>query len=111
DEALADPDVAAAFVAVDSPRHHAVGMRVLEADRHLLVEKPLAMTVADAAELSGVAAERRRVLSVGHLLLHHPAVQRARQMITAGELGETLWLEAARLQPGPGRTAGSVWWT
>jgi predicted dehydrogenase len=111
DDALADPGVAAAFVAVDSPRHHAVGLRVLQADRHLLVEKPLAMNVADAAELSGVATERRRVLAVGHLLLHHPAVRRARQMIAAGELGETLWLEAARLAPGPGRAPGSVWWT
>jgi predicted dehydrogenase len=111
DQALADPGVAAAFVAVDSPRHHPVGLRVLQADRHLLVEKPLAMNVADAAEMSGLAAERRRVLAVGHLLLHHPAVRRARQMIADGLLGETLWLEAARLAPGPARTAGSVWWT
>jgi predicted dehydrogenase len=111
DEALADPEVAAAFVAVDSPRHHPVGLQVLKADRHLLVEKPLAMNVAHAAELSALAADRRRVLAVGHLLLHHPAVRRARQMIAAGELGETLWLEAARLAPGPGRTPGSVWWT
>jgi predicted dehydrogenase len=84
---------------------------VLKADRHLLVEKPLAMNVAHAAELSALAADRRRVLAVGHLLLHHPAVRRARQMLAAGELGETLWLEAARLAPGPGRTPGSVWWT
>jgi predicted dehydrogenase len=111
DEALADPGVAAALVAVDSPRHHPVGLRVLKADRHLLVEKPLAMNVADAAELSGVAAERGRVLAVGHLLLHHPAVRRARQMIASGALGDTLWLEAARLAPGPARAPGSVWWT
>ena len=101
DEVLADPGVAAAFVAVDSPRHHPVGLRVLQADRHLMVEKPLALTVADAGELSGWRQTRRRVLAVGHLLLHHPAVRRARQLIADGELGETLWLEAARLAPGP----------
>ena len=108
---LADPGVAAAFVAVDSARHHPVGLRVLQADRHLMVEKPLALTVADASELSALADARRRVLAVGHLLLHHPAVRRARKLIADGVLGETLWLEAARLAPGPARTAGSVWWT
>lgn len=111
DEVLEDPGVAAAFVAVDSARHHPVGLRVLQADRHLMVEKPLALTVADATELSALADARRRVLAVGHLLLHHPAVRRARKLIADGLLGETLWLEAARLAPGPARTAGSVWWT
>jgi predicted dehydrogenase len=111
DEALADPGVKAAFVAVDSPRHHAVGLRVLQADRHLLVEKPLALTVVDAAELSALAATRGRVLAVGHLLLHHPAVRRARQLIADGVLGQTLWLEAARLAPGAARPGTSVWWT
>jgi len=67
--------------------------------------------VADATELSALADARRRVLAVGHLLLHHPAVRRARKLIADGLLGETLWLEAARLAPGPARTAGSVWWT
>jgi predicted dehydrogenase len=111
DEALADPEVVAAFVAVDSARHHPVGLRVLRADRHLLVEKPLALRVADAVELSALAEERRRVLSVGHLLLHHPAVRRARQLVGEGALGETLWLETARLAPGPARAGGGVWWT
>jgi predicted dehydrogenase len=111
DEVLDDPRVEAAFVAVDSPSHHPVGLRVLRADRHLLVEKPLALSVADAVELSALADERRRVLAVGHLLLHHPAVRRARQLIGDGVLGEALWLEAARLAPGPARAGGCVWWT
>lgn len=111
DEVLADPAVAAALVAVDSPRHHPVGLRVLRADRHLLVEKPMALTVADAAELSALADARQRVLAVGHLLLHHPAVRRARQLIADGVLGESLWLETTRLAPGTARAGGSAWWT
>lgn len=111
DEVLADPGVAAALVAVDSPRHHPVGLRVLRADRHLLVEKPMALTVADAAELSALADARQRILAVGHLLLHHPAVRRARQLIADGVLGESLWLETTRLAPGTARSGGSAWWT
>lgn len=111
DEALADPSVQAALVAVDSPRHHSVGLRVLKADRHLLVEKPMALTVAHAAELNALAGARRRLLSVDHLLLHHPAVQRARSLLVEGDLGDPLWIETARLAPGPGRPGGSAWWT
>jgi predicted dehydrogenase len=111
DEVLSDPAVAAALVAVDSPRHHPVGLRVLRADRHLLVEKPMALTVADAAELSALAEARHRVLAVGHLLLHHPAVRHARQLIADGVLGQPLWLEATRLAPGTARSGGGAWWT
>jgi predicted dehydrogenase len=110
-EALADASVAAAFVAVDSARHHAVGIRVLESDRHLLVEKPMALSTADAAELRATADARQRVLTVGHLLLHHPAVRRARQLVVEGALGDVLCFESARLAPGPPRAPGSAWWS
>jgi len=111
DEALGDPRVKAVLVAVDSPRHHLVGRRVLEANRHALIEKPMAMTAADARELSRLAAARRRLLSVGHLLLHHPAVRRARQLLAQGVLGQPLWLESTRLASGPARSPGGAWWT
>ncbi len=111
DQALEDPAVDAVLVAVDSPRHHAVGRRVLQANRHALIEKPMAMTVSHAAELNTLAAARNRVLSVGHLLLHHPAVLRARQLVEAGELGQTLWLESTRLAAGAARSPGGAWWT
>ncbi len=111
DEVLDDPAVQAAVVAVDSPRHHQVGLKVLRADRHLLVEKPMALTVADAWELNSLAEARRRVLAVDHLLLHHPAVRRARQLVTNNALGQPLWLEATRFATGPARPGQSVWWT
>ncbi len=111
DQALDDPAVDAVLVAVDSPRHHEVGRHVLEANRHALIEKPMAMTVSHAAELSALAESRDRILSVGHLLLHHPAVLRARQLVDAGELGRTLWLESTRLATGAARSPGGAWWT
>ena len=111
DEVLADPNVSAAVVAVDAPRHHSVGLRVLSANRHLLVEKPLALSVADAAALCEAATVRARVLTVGHLLLHHQAVQRAKQLLDAGALGRPLYFEAARTVTGTNRRGGSAWWT
>ncbi len=111
DDVLADPAVMAAIVAVDAPRHHSVGLQVLSADRHLLVEKPLALSVADAAALCEAATVRSRVLTVGHLLLHHPAVQRAKQLLETGALGKPLYFEAARTVTGTNRRGGSAWWT
>jgi predicted dehydrogenase len=111
EDALTDPAVMAAIVAVDTPRHHSVGLQVLSADRHLLVEKPLALSVADAAALCEAATARARVLTVGHLLLHHPAVRRAKQLLETGALGKPLYFEAARTVTGTNRRGGSAWWT
>jgi predicted dehydrogenase len=110
EDVLADPEVEAVAVAVDSARHHPVAMQSLRANRHVFVEKPLALSTADAAELVTTAAERGRLLTVGHVLLHHPAVRRARQMVVDGVLGEPLYFESVRATPGPPRVPGSVWW-
>ena len=111
DRVLQDPLVQAAVVAVDSPQHHSVGMQVLEADRHLLMEKPMALSTADAAELHAVAGTRKLVLAVGHLLLHHPAVQRARELVSSGVIGDPVYLEANRLSLGTGQPPRSAWWS
>jgi predicted dehydrogenase len=109
-EVLADPAVAAVAVAVDSARHYVVGMRVLDSNRHLFVEKPLALSAHEAAALHRAATERARVLNVGHLLLHHPAIQRARQIVADGALGEPLFFESVRETVGAPRTLDSAWW-
>jgi predicted dehydrogenase len=110
-DVLGDGAVGAVVVAVDSPRHHAVAKAVLESGRHVLVEKPLALSLADAAELDGLARARGRVLMVGHVLLHHPAILHARAIIASGALGELLYLEAMRVAFGTVRPGESVWWS
>jgi predicted dehydrogenase len=111
DEVLADAAVRAAIVAVDSPNHHSVGLRVLAANRHLLVEKPLALSVPDAIALLDGARARGRVLTVGHLLLHHPAVARVRELVAGGAIGDPLGFESVRAVNPAGRKPQSAWWT
>jgi predicted dehydrogenase len=110
EEALRDPDVAAVVVAVDPVRHHAVAMRALEADKHLFIEKPMTLSTCDARDLCAVAATRGRILTVGHLLLHHPAVRRARMLVASDVLGEPLTFVSKRATPGAPRQPGSAWW-
>jgi predicted dehydrogenase len=111
EEALADPDVAAVAVAASPARHADLGLQVLEANRHLYLEKPMALTTASATALLSAAAHRNRVLVVGHQLLFHPAVRRAREVIASGAIGDTLYLSSTRETIGPPRAAGSAWWT
>jgi predicted dehydrogenase len=111
-EALLEaPEVEAVAVAVDSPRHHAVAKRALLAGRHVLVEKPMALALADAAELVELADRNGLVLMVGHVLLHHPGMARARALLAAGELGRVLYLHATRVGFGTVRPGESAWWS
>ncbi|MBM4352286.1 MAG: oxidoreductase [Deltaproteobacteria bacterium] len=77
-------------VATPAAAHAAHATRLLEAGLHVLVEKPLALTVADGRRLVALAEEHRRVLAVGHILEHHPARQRIRELLAEGRLGAVL---------------------
>lgn len=75
------PDVEAVLIATPIPTHAALVRAALEAGKHVFVEKPLATTTADAQALTELAARRGRVLFVGHVFLHHPALARIRELI------------------------------
>jgi len=87
----------AVVVAVPTVHHHACGMRVLRTGRHLLMEKPMASTIAQAAELAETAAARGVVLQVGHIERHSAAI-RALRASGAAEAG-ALSFEATRVAP------------
>jgi predicted dehydrogenase len=84
----------AVVVAVPAAAHHAVAAAALRAGKHVLVEKPIAATLAEADELAALAAERRLVLQVGHL----ERFSAARAALT-GRMGAPLYIEATRIAP------------
>jgi predicted dehydrogenase len=108
---LATPGIGAIAVAVPSRAHHAVARRALLAGRHVLVEKPMALTVRDGADLVALADGAGLVLMAGHVLLHHPAIARARALVSAGQLGPLRYLHATRVGFGTVRPDESVWWS
>jgi predicted dehydrogenase len=69
------PDIDAASVAVPTLAHREVTVRLLEAGVHVLVEKPIAMSLEQAKEMVALAAACERVLAVGHTERHNPAVE------------------------------------
>jgi predicted dehydrogenase len=100
DEALADPTVDAVSIATPPATHHALVKRALEARKHVLVEKPLATCVSQAEELVELAASRGLTLMPGHTFLYSPAVNKVRELIDSGELGEIYFVTSSRMNLG-----------
>jgi predicted dehydrogenase len=88
------PRIDAACIAVPTEHHYRVVRDCLEAGVHVLVEKPLARTLAEADELLALAAARNRVLQVGHLQRFNPAFQ-----ALAAQPGKPLFIDIERLAP------------
>ena len=98
EEMLAEePGIAAVSVAVPTTGHYEVARDVLEAGRHVLVEKPIVPTVEEATELIDLADERRLTLAVGHVERFNPAVRELKRRIDAGAMGKVLSLVARRV--------------
>lgn len=109
--ALADASIEALVLATPVATHARIALRALEADKHVLVEKPLALNVADALRVKEAAEARGRVLMVGHLLQYHPAFLKLRDMIAAGELGRLKYVCSRRLNLGRIRREEDVFWS
>lgn len=108
---LADPEIEAVIVTAPTPAHYELAKAALLTGRHVFVEKPIALAVAEAEDLVTLAEERQRVLMVGHLLMYHPAVTRLKQMVDAGELGEVYYLTTSRLNLGQVRRSENAMWS
>jgi predicted dehydrogenase len=110
-QVLADPQLDAVVIAASAQAHFTLGRRALLAGKDVFIEKPLVLEVADGEELVRLAAERARVLMVGHLLEYHPVVLRLRDMIRAGELGRVLYVYSQRVNLGTVRQDENALWS
>jgi predicted dehydrogenase len=99
--ALAMPGIEAVDVCLPTPLHRPVAERALRAGRHVLLEKPLALTLEDADAIGAAAQASGRVLMVGHVLRFVPEIAELRRVLAGGELGRPLAASAIRLSPPP----------
>jgi UDP-N-acetylglucosamine 3-dehydrogenase len=100
---LKDPSIDALVVATPTVFHHEVAKAALEAGKHVLVEKPITPTPAQAEDLIRTAAKAGRVLAVGHVERHNPVVRWAKDALAKGALGDLVSLRSHRLSPFPER--------
>jgi predicted dehydrogenase len=111
EDLLDDDSLDAIVVATPVPTHYALAKQALEAGKHVFVEKPPAMRAAEMDELVALAGECGRVLMPGHLLLYHPGVQKVKELVDSGELGEVLCVYGNRQNLGIVRTNENALWS
>ncbi|HUA82469.1 MAG TPA: Gfo/Idh/MocA family oxidoreductase [Bryobacteraceae bacterium] len=94
--AVAEAD--AVHIGTPNHLHYEMAKFALESGKHVLCEKPLTMTAAEARELTALAGVKALAHCVNHNLRFYPVVQQARSMIAAGELGEILVVNGSYFQ-------------
>ncbi len=100
DAVLGDPTVDAVAIATPAATHFDLVRSALEAGKHVLVEKPLTPSVAEGEKLASLALRSGLVLMCDHTYCYTPAVQRIRELIRSGEIGDIQFIDSVRINLG-----------
>ena len=93
-------DIDAVVLATPARTHAGLALAALAAGKHVFVEKPLAMTVADAEQMVAAGRAAGRILMVGHVFEYHPALRHIKMLLDQGELGDLYYLYSTRVNLG-----------
>jgi len=90
-----DPDIDAVYVALPNHLHAPVALAALRAGKHVLVEKPMACTATEVAEMQQVARQHNRVVMEAMMYRNHPQTQQVEALIASGAIGEVRQVQVA----------------
>lgn len=107
---FAAPDVQAVVIATPARTHYELTKEALNAGKHVLVEKPLALTGVEARELVELADQPNRVLMVGHTFMYNPAVCKMKELVDAGGIGDVYYIYSNRVNLGRVRQDINALW-
>jgi predicted dehydrogenase len=99
-ELLENEDLDAIVVATPARSHYEIALAALQHGKHVLVEKPLAMTSAQVRDLSDSARASDRVLMVGHTFEYNPAVWKIKELLTSRAIGDLYYIYSNRVNLG-----------
>jgi predicted dehydrogenase len=103
-------DVDAIAIATPIRTHHELARAALERGKHVLVEKPLTASTAEAEDLVALSQRLGLTLMVGHTYMYNPAVEELRRLIQDGALGRVYYIDAVRVNLGIFRQDHNVMW-
>ncbi len=103
--------VDAVVIAAPAQLHARLAIEAISAGKHVFIEKPLALTVPDAEAVMKAAEDCGIVVSVGHVVLYHPAVRELLNLLRAGAIGDLWHVRSRRLSFGKLRAHENVWWS
>ncbi len=99
-ELLADPTLDAVAISTPARTHFEIARAALERGKHVLVEKPLAMSSAEVRGLIALAEQKQRTLMVGHTFEYNPAVWKIRELVEQRAIGDVYYIYANRVNLG-----------
>jgi UDP-2-acetamido-3-amino-2,3-dideoxy-glucuronate N-acetyltransferase len=108
---LNDPGIQGVVIAAPAALHFPLTYKALMSDKHVFVEKPLALRYEDGKKLVQLAEERKKILFVGHILQYHAAVIKLREMINNGGIGRLQYIYSRRLSLGKIRREENILWS
>jgi predicted dehydrogenase len=110
DEVLQDPKTDAVVIATPVASHFDLAVKALEAGKNILVEKPMARSVAEVEEIGRLSRKNNRVAMAGHTFLFNAAVRYIKKLIDSGELGNIRYIYSHRLNLGRIRSDVDALW-
>ena len=108
---LQNQAIDAVVIATPAETHFKMAKMTLLANKHVFVEKPLALYVNEAEELHQLALSQNLKLMIGHILLYHPAIIKLKEIINSGELGKINYVYSNRLNLGKIRSEENILWS
>ncbi|MBI4219909.1 MAG: Gfo/Idh/MocA family oxidoreductase [Chloroflexi bacterium] len=109
--ALAAMHIKGVVIATPADTHYKIAMRALDSGKDVFVEKPLALTLAQGAEVVAAAEKAGRIVMVGHVLEYHPAITRLLTLVRNGDLGDLLYMYSNRVSLGKVRREENILWS
>jgi predicted dehydrogenase len=110
DELFDNPDIDAVVLALPPHHHTDNALRTIAAGKHVLVEKPIALRVADAVHIVRAAETAGIVAMTGHVLRFHPAFEALTALIDAGEIGDVRYIHSHRVGLGKFHAENDALW-
>jgi predicted dehydrogenase len=109
-EILEDDKVDAVVVSTPSNTHYEIAKNCLLKGKHVLVEKPMTVSSKESEELIKTAESKKKLLMVGHTFMFNPAVQKLKEYIKDGTLGDIYYISLVRTGLGPVRKDVNAMW-
>lgn len=110
-DVLSREDIEGVVIAAPAETHYTLAREALFAEKHVFVEKPMALREQEGEDLITIAASKNIVLMVGHLLQYHPAFVCLKKLVTSGELGRINYIYSNRLNLGKIRREENILWS
>ena len=110
DELIASNSIDAVVIATPVFTHFLLAKKALLAGKHVLLEKPMTSTVAEAEELMEIAKSKNLILMVDHTFLYTGAVQKIKELISDGTIGAIKYFDSSRINLGLFQPDVNVLW-